>query len=127
MRKMAAVAAVVALVIIGGASMASAGEVTGTGELTPISGYQAGSICAFSGLDDGTGEHGTLCILDRALQRASLFLGESGRPERQRAHQHSYCASKHLPSSSGFNSVPRRKQGGDLGCRAIRKLCAKQG
>ena len=54
MRKMAAVAAVVALVSLGGASMASAGEVKGTGELTPINGFQAGSICAFSGLDDGT-------------------------------------------------------------------------
>ena len=54
MRKMAAVAAVVALVSLGGASMASAGEVKGTGEPTPISGSRAGSICAFSGLDDGT-------------------------------------------------------------------------
>ena len=41
-------------VSLGGASMASAGEVKGTGELTPINGFQAGSICAFSGLDDGT-------------------------------------------------------------------------
>jgi hypothetical protein len=54
MRKMAAVAVVAALVSLGGASMASAGEVKGTGAPTPINGFQAGSICAFSGLDDGT-------------------------------------------------------------------------
>ena len=35
-----------------GASSASAGERTGTGEITPIATYTAGSICAFSGLED---------------------------------------------------------------------------
>lgn len=54
MRKVAAMAAVAALVSLGGASMASAGEVKGNGGSTPIQRFQAGSICAFSGLDDGT-------------------------------------------------------------------------
>ena len=32
--------------------MLSAGEITGTGNPTPVNGYNANSICAFSGLDD---------------------------------------------------------------------------
>lgn len=31
---------------------ASAGEVTGNGDTTPIANYQAASICSFSGLED---------------------------------------------------------------------------
>ena len=31
---------------------AFAGEITGNGEPTPVNEYRAGSICAFSGLDD---------------------------------------------------------------------------
>ena len=34
-------------------SLASAGEVTGTGKYTPVNSYTANSICAFSGLEDG--------------------------------------------------------------------------
>lgn len=30
----------------------SAGEVTGGGDPTPVAGYQAASICSFSGLED---------------------------------------------------------------------------
>ncbi len=38
--------------IVGVGSTAAAGEVTGNGKTTPIS-VRAGSICAFSGLEDG--------------------------------------------------------------------------
>jgi hypothetical protein len=45
--------AVATLAIVGGtAGAASAGEITGNGRPTPINGYNANSICAFSGLDD---------------------------------------------------------------------------
>jgi hypothetical protein len=38
------------------ASPAIAGEITGTGDPTPVHGYVASSICSFSGLnDDGLG------------------------------------------------------------------------
>ena len=44
---------VVALATVGATgTAASAGEITGTGKPTPINGYNANSICAFSGLDD---------------------------------------------------------------------------
>jgi hypothetical protein len=36
-----------------GAGAVFAGEVTGNGKATPIAGYQAKSICAFSGQNDG--------------------------------------------------------------------------
>ena len=44
---------VVALATVGATgTAASAGEITGNGNPTPINGYNANSICAFSGLDD---------------------------------------------------------------------------
>jgi hypothetical protein len=44
---------VVALATVGATgAAASAGEITGNGNPTPINGYNANSICAFSGLDD---------------------------------------------------------------------------
>jgi hypothetical protein len=46
--------AVLGLVVVGGPSAVFAGEVNGNGGTTPINGYRAGSICSFSGLDDGT-------------------------------------------------------------------------
>ena len=55
MRKLIAGAALVGLVTVGGAGAAFAGEVNGRGKPTPISeegGFKAGSICAFSGLND---------------------------------------------------------------------------
>jgi hypothetical protein len=60
MRKLIAAATiVVAGVSIGGTAFA--GEVTGSGKggpsgdgTTPVGSYQAGSICSFSGLDDGS-------------------------------------------------------------------------
>lgn len=42
-----------ALLVAIGAGPAMAGEVTGNGNPTPISGYRASSICSFSGLNDG--------------------------------------------------------------------------
>lgn len=42
-----------ALLIALSAGSVLAGEVTGTGEPTPINGYIMHSICAFSGLNDG--------------------------------------------------------------------------
>jgi hypothetical protein len=55
MRKLIAGAMITGLVVVGGASSAFAGEVTGNNKITPVSGpggFVAGSICAFSGLDD---------------------------------------------------------------------------
>jgi len=56
MKKLVAgVALVAATISIGGTAFA--GEVTGRGKPTPVSdagGFVAGSICAFSGLDDGS-------------------------------------------------------------------------
>src|SRR5688572_6607427 len=44
---------VLALATVGATgTAASAGEITGNGNPTPINGYNANSICAFSGLDD---------------------------------------------------------------------------
>lgn len=57
-RKCLAVALTVPFLIVGGASAATAGEVTGpprdgfaTGHFNPVAGYVANSICAFSGLN----------------------------------------------------------------------------
>lgn len=41
-----------ALLVSLSAASALAGEVTGTGETTPIADFQANSICSFSGLND---------------------------------------------------------------------------
>ena len=57
MRKLITAAVVVGVLTVGGAGAAFAGEVTGRGNPTPVSdvgGFRAGSICAFSGLDDGS-------------------------------------------------------------------------
>jgi len=57
MRKLITAAVVVGVLTVGGAGAAFAGEVTGGGNPTPVSdvgGFRAGSICAFSGLDDGS-------------------------------------------------------------------------
>ena len=44
---------VVALATVGATgTAASAGEITGNGNPTPVNSYNANSICAFSGLDD---------------------------------------------------------------------------
>ena len=57
MRKLITGAIVALAITVGGAGAAFAGEVTGNGKPTPVSdvgGFKAGSICAFSGLDDGS-------------------------------------------------------------------------
>ncbi|HZA37255.1 MAG TPA: hypothetical protein VE505_20135 [Vicinamibacterales bacterium] len=48
------VAAAVAASVISMGGPAFAGERGGNGEFTPINDWQAGSICAFSGLEDGS-------------------------------------------------------------------------
>ena len=56
MRKLISGAVVAGLITVGGAGAAFAGEVN-NGHATPVSeagGFVAGSICAFSGLDDGS-------------------------------------------------------------------------
>jgi hypothetical protein len=56
LKHLLAVPFAVAAISVVGMSGASAGEVTGNGDPTPINGYRAGSICSFSGLnDDPTG------------------------------------------------------------------------
>jgi hypothetical protein len=56
MRKQLAAAALAAAFVVAMGGAASAGEITGNGKPTPISGFQAGSICSFSGQnDDPTG------------------------------------------------------------------------
>jgi hypothetical protein len=65
MRKVIAAAAL-ALIVSGAGGTAFAGEINGSrdhgnpdkGNETPVAGFQAGSICAFSGLEDGS-EPGT--------------------------------------------------------------------
>jgi hypothetical protein len=64
MRRFISGAIVAGVITVGGAGLISAGagaayagEVTGNGRITPVSdegGFVAGSICAFSGLDDGS-------------------------------------------------------------------------
>ena len=55
MRKFAAMTAVVVGVVVM-PTAAFAGEITGNGKLTPVDGFQAGSICAYLGQnDDPTG------------------------------------------------------------------------
>jgi hypothetical protein len=44
---------ILAVAILAAAAPAIAGEVTGTGEDTPINGFIASSICSFSGQNDG--------------------------------------------------------------------------
>ena len=53
MRKTLVAAALCSASVVGvSAGSALAGEITGNGKPTPVNDYRAGSICAFSGLDD---------------------------------------------------------------------------
>ena len=54
MKKVVAAVAAVLTAVAVTAGSAFAGEVTGSGKGTPIRGYVAASICAFSGLEDWT-------------------------------------------------------------------------
>ena len=68
------------IVAMGGAS--SAGEITGNGKPTPINGFQAGSICSFSGQnDDPTGggdpfQDGRTQNWGHVLDDAKQFIGD---------------------------------------------------
>lgn len=52
MRRSLLVVVLAMLMVVALAGTASAGEITGTGESTPIRDHVAASICSFSGLDD---------------------------------------------------------------------------
>lgn len=52
MKRGFALLAATATIVVGGAAGASAGEVNGNGDPTPVQEYRAGSICSFSGLND---------------------------------------------------------------------------
>jgi hypothetical protein len=54
-RKLLSGASICAVLLLSLGTAAHAGEITGTGEDTPIRSYTANSICAFSGLNDNTG------------------------------------------------------------------------
>jgi hypothetical protein len=58
MRRVLVVATFAVATVVGTSGTAFAGEVTGTGEETPIEDFQAGSICSFSGLNDDPNEEG---------------------------------------------------------------------
>jgi hypothetical protein len=55
MRRSLLVAMLAAAMVMTMAGSAFAGEINGKGESTPIRGHANNSICAFSGLQDGTG------------------------------------------------------------------------
>jgi hypothetical protein len=82
MRKPLAAAAVAAALIVAMGGAASAGEITGNGKPTPISGFQAGSICSFSGQnDDPTGggdpfQDGRTQNWGHVLDDAKQFIGD---------------------------------------------------
>ena len=71
-----------ASIVLGTGATAFAGEVTGNGELTPINGYQAGSICSFSGQNDdpsGGGdpfEDGRVQNWGNVVDDAKSFIGD---------------------------------------------------
>jgi hypothetical protein len=82
MRKPLAAAAFAAALIVSMGGAASAGEITGNGKPTPINGFQAGSICSFSGQnDDPTGggdpfQDGRTQNWGHVLDDAKQFIGD---------------------------------------------------
>ena len=68
------------LAAMGGTALA--GEITGNGKLTPINGFQAGSICSFSGLNDdpsGGGDpfqDGKVQNWGKTVEDAKAFIGD---------------------------------------------------
>jgi len=52
MKRIIVGAALAAALLVSTAGAASAGEITGNGKATPVAGYQAASICSFSGYND---------------------------------------------------------------------------
>jgi hypothetical protein len=82
MRKSLATAAVAAALVVAMGGAASAGEITGNGKPTPVNGFNAGSICAFSGQnDDPTGggdpfEDGRVQNWGQVVADAKAFIGD---------------------------------------------------
>jgi hypothetical protein len=81
-----------AALVVAVAGPAAAGEITGNGKPTPISSYQAGSICSFSGLnDDPTGggdpfEAGHTQNWGAALRTAKIYIGDGDQGANELAH-----------------------------------------
>jgi hypothetical protein len=82
MRKPVLSAALAAALVVGMGGTAFAGEITGNGKPTPINGFQAGSICSFSGQnDDPTGggdpfQDGRVQNWGHVLADAKQFIGD---------------------------------------------------
>jgi hypothetical protein len=82
MRKPVLSAALAAALVVAMGGAASAGEITGNGKPTPINGFQAGSICSFSGQnDDPTGggdpfQDGRVQNWGHVLDDAKEFIGD---------------------------------------------------
>jgi hypothetical protein len=82
MRKPLAAAACAAVLVVAMGGAASAGEVTGNGEITPVNSFRAGSICSFSGQnDDPTGggdpfQDGRTQNWGHVLGDAKQFIGD---------------------------------------------------
>jgi hypothetical protein len=82
MRKPVLGAALAAALVVAMGGTAFAGEITGNEKPTPINGYQAGSICSFSGQnDDPTGggdpfEDGRVQNWGHVLADAKQFIGD---------------------------------------------------
>lgn len=75
------VAAVITATFTTGAGTAFAGEVTGNGDSTPIRSGVAASVCAFSGLEDGTpGGPGVTPQTPKGSGGAPGFACSPGRP-----------------------------------------------
>ena len=85
--------AVLATSIVSAGGTAFAGEVNGNGDPTPINGFQAGSICAFSGLNDdpsGGGdpfEDGRVQNWGHVLADAKEFIGDGDNGANELSHQ----------------------------------------
>jgi hypothetical protein len=94
------VAGALAIVSMGAGGTAFAGEIDGTGELTPINRFQAGSICSFSGLnDDPTGggdpfQDGKVQNWGTVVEDAKVFIGDGD-------HGANELASMILPEGPG--------------------------
>jgi hypothetical protein len=82
MRKPLAAAVVAAALVVAMGGAASAGEITGNGKPTPVGGFRAGSICAFSGQNDdpsGGGDpfqDGQVQNWGKVVEDAKAFIGD---------------------------------------------------
>jgi hypothetical protein len=93
MRKPVLSAALAAALVVGMGGTAFAGEITGNGKPTPINGFQAGSICSFSGQnDDPTGggdpfQDGRTQNWGHVLADAKQFIGDGDNGANELAHE----------------------------------------